>query len=139
MGGFYHKRVLYMNEHLTDKAEVTSDRKEVPKTVILHVTEKVTYRLEVPAELQGRSAEDLEHYFVGLNEPLADSKEFIVDARKCFIEENRERQINFVTTNAPNARGGAARGSLGARVQPAPSVLTNGVVSRPDRAAVLDW
>jgi hypothetical protein len=51
MGGFYHKRVLYMNEHLTDKAEVTPDRKEVPKTVILHVTEKVTYRLEVPAEL----------------------------------------------------------------------------------------
>jgi hypothetical protein len=51
MGRFYHKRVLYMNEHLTDKAEVTPDGKEVPKTVILHVTEKVTYRLEVPAEL----------------------------------------------------------------------------------------
>jgi hypothetical protein len=81
MGGFYHKRVLYMNEQLTDKAEVTPDRKEVPKTVILHVTEKVTYRLEAPAELQGRSAGDLEHYFVGLNEPLADSKELIVDER----------------------------------------------------------
>ena len=75
-----------MNEQLTDNAGVGREGVN-PKTVILHVTEKITYRLEVRAELQSRSADDLEQYFVGLNEPLAESKEYRVDERECFIEE----------------------------------------------------